>query len=276
MPPRILLVGRNSFLARHTLEVVNRDSVRAISHDAIEAQGLLDGIDRVISFARHPDSGQPGFDLERDDPDLRLARALGDRPVRFVMLSTRKVYAPSEEPLAEDAPLGPVDPYGRHKLALEERLRGLLGERLLILRLGNIFGFELEPGRRTFLAMVLERLKRRGEVRFDMSPFVTRDFLPVERCARILARIISTSAGAAASWPDILNVGSGIPLPTGRLALWIIEGYGSGALVIEQPREHDRFVLDVARLEEHFGRACSIADLRAACLELGRRLRTSG
>ena len=47
----------------------------------------------------------------------------------------------------------------------------------------------------------------------------------------------------------VLNVGSGIALPTGRLALWVLEGYGRGELVIESPREHDAFVLDVGRPE---------------------------
>ena len=53
---------------------------------------------------------------------------------------------------------------------------------------------------------------------------------------------------AAAPPGGVLNVGSGIALPTGRLALWVLEGYGRGELVIEVPREHDAFVLDVTRL----------------------------
>ena len=39
---------------------------------------------------------------------------------------------------------------------------------------------------------------------------------------------------AAAPPGGILNIGSGIGLPTGRLALWIIEGYGRGELVIAE------------------------------------------
>ena len=63
-----------------------------------------------------------------------------------------------------------------------------------MLRLANIFGYERGPGRRTFLSLTLDRLAREGRIRFDMSPFVERDFLPVEACARLLARIV---AGAA-------------------------------------------------------------------------------
>jgi dTDP-4-dehydrorhamnose reductase/UDP-glucose 4-epimerase len=73
----------------------------------------------------------------------------------------------------------------------------------------------------------------------------------------------------------VWNVGSGIGLPTGRLALWIMEGFGGGELLIESHEEKDRFVLDIARLETRFGRPCSLDDLRERCLTLGRDLRTA-
>ena len=47
--------------------------------------------------------------------------------MHLLSLGTRKVYAPSAAPLAEDSPLGPSDAYGRHKLALEQALHGVLG-----------------------------------------------------------------------------------------------------------------------------------------------------
>ncbi len=147
-----------------------------------------------------------------------------------------------------------------------EALRERLGRRLTILRLANVFGYERGPARRTFMAQLLDGLAREDRIRFDMSPFTARDFLPVEACARVLARIVAAPPGG------VLNVGSGIALPTGRLALWVLEGYGRGELVIEAPREHDAFVLDVAELTRRYGPPCTCEDLRASCLELGRRL----
>ena len=98
-----------------------------------------------------------------------------------------------------------------------------------------------------------------------MSPFVERDFLPVEACARLLARIVAGAACAACS-----TSARGIALPTGRLALWVLEGYGRGELVIESPREHDAFVLDVSELTRRHGPPCTYDELRASCVELWR------
>ena len=263
---QILIVGRNSFLARHVLRALPADRVRAVGHDAIEHPDLLDGIATVINFARHPVLGSEDYRPETMDTDLRLAGRIGARMVAYIMLSSRKVYAPADRPLAESAPTGPTDAYGRAKLAAEQTLRQALGERLTILRLANVFGDERIAGRRTFLSLVLERLQADGEIHYAMSPFVARDFLPVAIFARLLARIAQAPPGG------ILNVGSGIALPTGRLALWILEGYGRGRLVIASPREPDPFTLDVTRLASLYGSPCSLDDLRTACLDLGRRL----
>jgi UDP-glucose 4-epimerase len=265
-PGRILVVGRNSFLAGHFLALLPAERVRAVGHDRIERPDLLDGIACVVNFARHPLLGQGGYQVEAMDADLRLARRIGGRDVAYLMLSSRKVYAPGDYPLAETAPTGPSDAYGRQKLEVEERLRALLGERLSILRLANVFGYERIPGRRTFLGLTLDRLAREDAIHYDMSPFVERDFLPVEALVRLLAKITEAPPG------DILNVGSGIGLPTGRLALWVLEGFGRGRLVIASPRERDPFVLDVTRLRSLYGPPCSLDDLRQACLDLGRRL----
>jgi UDP-glucose 4-epimerase len=262
---RVLVVGQHSFIARHFLAALDQP-VTAVGHDAIDRPDLLEGIDRAISCARHPLLGSEDYRPATMDPDLRLAERVAGRGIDYVMLSTRKVYAPSARPLAETAPTGPQERYGQHKLAIEGALRERLGERLTILRLANVFGYERGQSRRTFFSLTLEGLAREGRIRFDMSPFVERDFLPVEACARVLARIVAAPPGG------VLNVGSGIGVPSGRLALWVLEGYGRGKLVIESPREHDAFVLDVGELTRRYGPPCTYDELRASCIDLGRRL----
>jgi dTDP-4-dehydrorhamnose reductase/UDP-glucose 4-epimerase len=220
----------------------------------------------VIGFARHPLLGREDYDPRAMDPDLRLAERIAACDIDYVMLSSRKVYGPSAKALAETAPTAPQDLYGRHKLAAEQALRARLGPRLTILRLSNVFGYERGPARRTFMAQLLDGLAREGRIRFDMSPFTARDFLPVEACARVLAQIVAEPPGG------VLNVGSGIALPAGRVALWVLEGYGRGELVIERPEERDAFVLDVGELTRGYGAPCTYDELRESCLELGRRL----
>ncbi len=262
----VLVVGRG-FIGRAIQAAMPPDAVRAAGHGMVDAPGLLEGVAVVVHAGRHPALGRPGWSLA-DDLELRLAERAAAKGLAFVSLGTRKVLAPANRPLRESAPVGPSDLYGRQKLELEGALAGLLGPRLTRLRLANIFGYERDPTRSSFFTSALAGLARRDEIRFDVSPFTTRDFLPVELCGRWIAAVARRPPGG------IVNVGSGVALAVGRVALWLIEGFGRGRLVIDRPDERDAFVLDTRRLRRLVGEArCSVDALRATCVALGRRLR---
>ncbi len=263
----ILLVGRNGFIGRHLCRALAGRAVRAVSHEAPLAKVLGPEVSCLVWCGRDPRLGSPDWRLEAD-LEPAAARRCADLGIPMISLSSRKVYAPAEAPLAEDAPLGPVDLYGRQKLLLERELERILGHSLTLLRLANIFGWE--PGRRTFAGMMLERLMTEGEIRFEMSPFTPRDFLPVEVAARWIARLAESPPGG------VVNLGSGLAVPVGRMALWLIEGFGAGRLVITDPAERDPFLLDTGRLRQLLGEAIAEPEIAAACRDLGRRLARSG
>jgi UDP-glucose 4-epimerase len=261
----ILVVGRG-FIGQAVAAALGPAEARLAGHDEIGRADLLHGVATVLYAGRNPALGTDAWRPE-DDPELVLARRAASGHQAFVTLGTRKVYAPSLVALNETDRVGPVERYGQQKLELEHALLAVLGPRLTRLRLANIFGFETSVGRTTFMAAMLAGLARRDEIRFDVSPFVRRDFLPIEFCAPWLAELTRHPPGG------VLNVGSGVPLPVGRMALWLIEGHGRGRLVIDRPDERDQFVLDTRSLKGLLGgAACGEDDLRASCLAIGRRL----
>jgi len=228
-----------------------------------DAGGALGGVRTAVWCGRDPRLGGEGWRLD-DNAELAFARACAAAGVHLLSLGTRKVYAPSSAPLAEDAPLGPADGYGRQKLELERALHGVLGARLTRLRLANVFGWE--PGRRTFMGQMLTGLAKEGEIRFDMSPFTRRDFLAVEDAARLIAALAADPPGG------IVNVGSGRALETGRLALALIRGYGRGRLVMERAEERDAFALDTRRLFWRTGMAVEAGRVEEAAFGIGGML----
>ncbi len=87
-------------------------------------------------------SRPPGADLQNN---VALAKAVlaADRAASFAhvfFLSTVAVYAPQDRAIAETTAPDPQADYGRSKLQAEQVLRAGLGERLTILRLGNLAG----------------------------------------------------------------------------------------------------------------------------------------
>jgi len=234
----ILVTGAGGFIGRALVRILG-SNCRAASHRAIGEPGLLDAISTVIHAGRDPGLGGTDYRLA-EDRELGLAEAVAARRLPLLSLGSRKVYAPAERPLAETAPVGPTDRYGEQKLALEEALLDRLGDRLTRLRLANIIGYE--PGRGSFMGAMLDGLAAAETITFDMSPFTRRDFLPVEVAAEAIAALALDPPGG------VVNIGSGVPLPCGRLAMALLEGWGSGRLIVTNPAERDTFVLDVERM----------------------------
>jgi len=262
---RVLVTGAGGFIGAALVAALGPERARPVGHTAIDRPDLLDEADVVVHAGRDPRLGTADHTPEADLEHV-LARRAAERGLPFITLSTRKVYAPSAGPIAETAPPGAADRYGAQKRAMEDALADVLGSDLTILRLANIVGFE--PGRRSFTGAMLDRLAGEGEIRFDMSPFTRRDFVPVEVAAGAIAKLTENPPAG------VVNIGSGLGLACGRLALAVIEGFGR--LVIDRPEERDAFSLDVARLRRLTGIAVSEPALLAYARSLGRRLAGSG
>jgi UDP-glucose 4-epimerase len=240
-------------------------TVSGVAHDADLSRIDFDAYAGVACFAYDERLRNGPYD-EALDFERAVARAINRSHAHFIMLSTRRVYGTSAPfPASEDAPVAPDDNYGRNKLRTEAAIEDMLDGRHTILRLANIFGFEV--GRRTFFGIALKSLREGGRVTLDISPTVRRDFLPVGDFARVFYRV------AALRPQGVFNLGSGQATAVGDVASWLIEGYGSGSIAVSAPRLHDAFLLDSQRLLQRIGAYGATIDIRAQCLALGQRLR---
>jgi len=270
--PTVLLVGSGSLLGGAVLAAAQNDiAITSVSHDRFDV-GMVRDHDVVINMAYDPRYMREAYDPALDF-DRRVAQAVAEQGGRFVMLSTRKVYGEGpggkghETPIGEDSDCRPTGAYGRNKLETEAAVRALLGDRATILRLANVFGFE--PGRHTFFGIALGTLKRLGRIELDSNPFVKKDFIPLPDCARaILSAIRHTPSGT-------FNLGYGTATEIGRIAMWLIEGFGGGELLISSAEERDSFLLDIRRLEALGILPERRMPIRQCCVEIGERLRNA-
>lgn len=269
---RVTVVGQSSLIAQALKALPGAADWQFIGHvQARQGHEWLDHTDQIINCAFDDRLKQEPYQPELD-MDLWLAVQLRERPqIRYTLLSSRMAYG---LPLADGRlhtalPPQPINLYGQAKWRTEQALRELLGDRLLVLRLSNIFGQEDVPGRRNFFAMALRSLREHGRIVLDISPFVERDFLPVDQLAQSLVHI-------SQFWQSgLFNLGAGHGLPTGRIAQWLIEGHGRGELLVNNLREHDAFWLDMSATRQTFGIPPTPAALiRERCLALGAALQT--
>ncbi len=259
---RTLVTGAGGFIGRHLLAAL--PDALPVPHQAIPGIDLA-GVELVIHAGRATGIGTEAWRLDQDLEHCLLTRLAG-HPACYVMLSTRAVYGPAgSRPLRPTDTPAPASAYGRNKLRLEQAAQGLLGERLCILRLSNVFGFEW-PGRATFFGIMLDRLKRDGVIRFDMAGSARRDFLPVELAARMIARLAAGRQGG------IVHVGAGLSLPCADLAHAVIEGFGSGRLLVESPFPKDEFAFDASAAQAATGIVVGADDVLSAARQAGLAL----
>ena len=263
----ILVIGKNSFLGRALLRCPEAGDIRFIGHEDIDRPGVFDGIDCVINVAIDPRYKAEPYDAEFDF-DLRVARMVAGKKIRYIMPSSRKVYSPEiEGPIQEDSPTAGIGEYGKNKLRTERELESCFGDRLTRLRISNVIGFDPQWGRKTFMAAMMSTLKKDNRITLDISPQVRRDFITDDATAQAMIRV------AELGLTGVYNLGSGIGLPVDQPGKWLIEGYGQGRIEVIDHTHRDEFVLNVNKLSEHLGTLCSRDSIRETCLEAGRKLK---
>lgn len=263
----ILVVGRSSFIAREFLKTSDQVSIVSVRHFELEKIWNISNIDCIVNFAF-----APGMYTDAYSPEIDVDRKLGAfaaaRGIHYVMMSSRKVYGASVQWNArEEALVTGQDAYGRNKIRVEQILQEMLGSKLTILRPGNVFGFERQPGRTRFGAYLLNQLADNGEIRLTVSAHVRRDLVPVDFFCQVLRKVVAKKPSG------IINVGGGQAVEVGQIASSIIEGYGRGKLIADSTNVVDEFQLNSGRLTSELGLTCGVERIEQFSKELGLKLK---
>lgn len=216
---------------------------------------------------------------------LEAAARTESQPAVLVV-SSREVYGtPMELPVREDAPLCPINVYGRSKLfgeqaALAARSRGLT---TAVVRLSNVYGdVDDHPDR---VVPAFARAAAQGGVLVVQGRAHTFDFTHVDDAVHGLVLLVEALGSGVRDLPAIhLTTGRGTTLG-GLAELAVAAGGGRARIVDGPPRTNDVscFVGDPSRAQELLGwraqRAVAdgISDLvRAFAMSQAQPLRAAG
>ena len=125
----------------------------------------------------------------------------------FIHLSSAAVYGnTSQLPIAEDAPLNPLSPYGLHKKQAEEIVRMYsehYGIKACSVRIFSVFG----PGlRRQFFGDLQQKLKQSSHIQLWGTGEESRDFIYVDDVVKAIEAVLLKSTLTGES----INIASGI------------------------------------------------------------------
>jgi len=208
-------VGRRLHRLGHQVTGISRSSQAPLDWPGqyIAADISTDDLSGEVA-AREPDvvlhaagSASVGESFRRPAADLKASvisfagileavRRSGKKPL-VIFPSSAAVYGnPAQLPVAEDAALAPISPYGFHKRACEllaEEYGTCHGLRLIAARLFSVFGV---AQRRLLLWEIFQQaVGSSPAIRLRGTGGETRDYLSVESVADAFAALASTSPG---------------------------------------------------------------------------------
>ena len=234
-PVRVVVTGGAGFIGSHVVDalVVRGDEVVVVdSHVTGKRENVPAGAELHALDIREPlddlfDETRPeaifhlaaqanlrvSVESPVEDADVnvvgtvRILEAAHRHGVQVVFSSTGgAIYGECVEPVAEDAPLRPISPYGTAKLAAEEYLRTynrLHGSTHVSLRYGNVYGPRQDPhGEAGVVAIFLGALAAGEQPRIFGDGHQTRDYVYVGDVARATVAALGQEGG-------VYNIGTG-------------------------------------------------------------------
>lgn len=253
----LLIVGKNSFISNSI-----QGNVTRISFQDIDNYNLKD-YDVVLNCSISPQYKNDKYD-EKFDLDFRVAQLAQKNKCHFIMLSSRRVYGKNNVLRIYDemSPVNPNDNYGENKLLSEEKIKSIIKE-CCILRCPNIYGLEI--ARKSFLGFCIDQLIQNKKIIYHLNGKIKRDFLPVE----ILSDIVTIVASRKLI--GLYNASSNFDLEIEKIALSLIEGYGTGSYECINEKIEDQFVLSNQKLKNQLGIDINV-DFENHIKDIGKRL----
>lgn len=243
---RLLVTGSKGFIGSHLQRHLERHKIDMVAYDGEltrlpefdkPCNAVVHLAARVLSWRENSNTGDLDDLIDKVNVDgtqavLQYARK---HKASLVFPSSCAVYGlrHSDAPISENAPLKPVRPNGRSKLAAENLIRAYREVPATILRLFNVYGPGQRPG---FLVPNLAQHLNEGKALSLDMPQAVRDFVFVDDVVQaIIAAVTSERSDAI----GIYNIGSGHGIEVRQLCALASKLTGK-PLKLEPGKFHDQ------------------------------------
>ena len=198
---KVVLIGYKSFIQSNLYNHLSKKFfVKKLRFEKI-SENKLKQYDYVINCSNSKNFFEKKYS-KSNDRNLIIANIIKSSYTKFILLSTRQVYYPKLN-ITEKSKLRPINHYARNCLKSEKFCMKGIGNKLLILRLSNVIGFENSKKKKaSLMSTVIQGLKKK-KIYFDNNYYLKKDFLPIEILCIYIEKLIYKN------FYGILNVGSG-------------------------------------------------------------------
>lgn len=246
---RFTVLGASGFVGRHLVHALRKRGETVITPGREELGELRGSLGDVIYCIGNDKATSQPLAVAEAQVGV-LGRLLANISFEsFTYLSTTRVYlgaADTDE--TATLQLFPTDDarlFNITKLAGEDMVREIAGEKARIVRLSNVYG--LDPESHYFLPSIIRRALLDGRIAMSIAPDSAKDYIAIEDVVRVLPDIaLSECAG-------VYNLGSGTNTSAALVTDAIAKATGC---VVDWKPDAPAVIfapLSIARLTHEFG-----------------------
>ena len=189
----LLLIGKKSFISILLYKKLkNKIKIKKISFEEFSnlTEKQLKKFSHICNCAIKKEYQQKPY-LSKNDIDLQIIKKISKLEVKFIFLSSRKVYKNGKN-LKENDKLRPISNYSMNKVITENKIRKIIPMNHLILRISNLIGKpkKMKFQRKisiTFIDNFYKYLSQNKKILYENS---YKDFLSENQFAYIFNKIL--------------------------------------------------------------------------------------
>ena len=138
---KILIIGKNSRISQFLKEYLDKDfliSIKSYSETIKKDSLYFEKYQFIINCSSNKKYISSKYSTS-NDYDYKIAKKIIKLKTFYIFLSTRKLYKPKVN-CKEIDKLHPICNYSKNKLITENKLKKIVGNKLMILRITNVIG----------------------------------------------------------------------------------------------------------------------------------------
>jgi len=268
MNKKILIIGQKGFIGSNIFKFFKKKKLKvfSLSFESFinDYKKNIKEFDIIVNCSSNKKFIENKYQI-RNDNDLIIAKKIIHSKTKLVMLSTRKIYQ-AKFNIGELDKKKPKCNYSKNKLISEISVQKILSNRVLILRISNIIGFQNKNKRKlhkTFLDIFFEMVQR-GFVYKNKK--IYKDFISIKKFNEIVLELIKTNSFGA------YNVSLGKKIYINQLVTWL-NFYNSKKINFLNPENsfnNDNFTLNNRKLMRKIKIKNNVKELKIECLRISK------
>ncbi len=265
----VLLIGRNSFIGHHLkyylskkLKIKIKDYKEVINKKV----NFFNQFSYIINCTSNKTYVEKRY-LPKNDFDYQIAKKINNSKTSLVFLSSRKIYFPKAN-ISETSIIKPKCNYSKNKFITERRLKKILKNRVLILRISNLIGYRKFKNKRklhrTFIDVFFENINK-GLILDNKN--IYKDFISIKKFCEIVKKLLLKNVTGT------YNISIGKRVYLKKMTSWL-NFYNSQSYKIienfETKNNRESFYLNNKKLMKTINVKNSLSELKNECMKISK------